>query len=147
MSILKRTVYGIYNLLLGLTVTIKYLFSHAITLQYPTERWTMPERSRGMVSLLTNREEKKLRCTACSLCVRICPNNAITMTHKKDEKGKRVPDKFVVDVGLCIYCGLCQEVCPFGAIRLVPKYEFSAYDKKEFVFNKEKLAEIGRDYQ
>ena len=147
MSLIKKTISGIYNLLLGLTVTIRYLFKHAITIQYPTERWTMPERSRGMVSLLTDREAKKLRCTACSLCVRVCPNNAISMTPKKNEKGKRMPDKFVVDVGLCIYCGLCQEVCPFGAIRLVPKYEFSVYNKEDLSFDKEKLAEIGRDYQ
>lgn len=147
MSLFKRIANGIWNLILGLTVTIKYLFKPAITLQYPTERWTMPERSRGMVSLLTDKEAKKLRCTACSLCVKICPNNAILMTPKKDEQGKRVPDSFVVDVGMCIYCGLCQEVCPFNAIRLVPKYEFSVYNKKDLSFDKEKLSEIGKDYQ
>jgi len=147
MIIIKRTVSGIWNLVLGLIVTLKYLFKPAITLQYPTERWAMPERSRGMVSLLTDKDAKKLRCTACSLCVKICPNNAILMTPKKDEQGKRVPDTFVVDIGMCIYCGLCQEVCPFNAIRLVPKYEFSVYDKKSLSFDKEKLSEIGRDYQ
>ncbi|MCJ7508850.1 MAG: NADH-quinone oxidoreductase subunit I [candidate division Zixibacteria bacterium] len=147
MSILKKTINGIRNLILGLAVTIKYLLKPAVTLQYPTERWTMPERSRGMVSLLIDKEAKRLRCTGCSLCVKICPNNAIQMVPKKDEQGKRVPDTFVVDVGMCIYCGLCQEVCPFNAIRLVPKYEFSVYDKKELFFDKEKLAEIGKDYE
>ncbi len=69
------------------------------------------------------------------------------MTPKKDEQGRRVPDSFVVDVGMCIFCGLCQEVCPANAIRLVPKYEFSVYSKKDLSFDREKLSEIGRGYK
>ena len=64
---------GIMNLLIGLGVTLRHLFSHAITLQYPTERWTMPERSRGVVVLLSNKETGELNCTACMLCAKACP--------------------------------------------------------------------------
>lgn len=147
MGIIKRTINGIYNLLLGMRVTIKYFFKPAITLQYPKERWEMPERSRGMVGLITNPETNKLNCTACLICARNCPVRAIFITQIKNEEGKRVPDQFVVEAGLCIYCGICEEVCPFGAIKLVPKYEFSAYDKKEFTHRKDKLAEIGKGFK
>jgi NADH-quinone oxidoreductase subunit I len=147
---LVKTIYlGIYNLILGLIVTVKHMGKHAITLQYPKERWTMPERSRGCVVLMTDPGTGKLKCTACTLCYKICPNNAIKITSIKDETGKRVPDVFEVDVGICIYCGLCEETCPVEgkAIKLVPRYEFSVYDKKDLIYNKEKLAEIGKEYQ
>jgi NADH-quinone oxidoreductase subunit I len=151
MKIVKRTVSGIYNLLLGMSVTIKYLFSHAVTLQYPKERWKMPERSRGMVVLTTDKEKNELKCTGCGLCYKICPNNAIKVTRQKDETGKLLlhPEIFELDVAMCIYCGLCQEICPVKgkAIKLVPKYEFSAYDKKGFVYNKDKLQKEGMEFE
>jgi len=147
MRIVKKTISGIYNLLLGMRVTIKYFFKPAITLQYPKERWKMPERSRGMVGLITNSETGKLNCTACLICARNCPVRAIYVTQTKDEAGKRVPHEFIIEAGLCIYCGICEEVCPFSAIKLVPKYEFSAYDKKVFTHTKERLAEIGKGFK
>jgi len=62
MNIIRRTADGFYNLILGMWTTIQYLFSHAITLQYPKERWPMPERSRGVVSLMSDPETGKLKC-------------------------------------------------------------------------------------
>jgi NADH-quinone oxidoreductase subunit I len=148
MALVKRIYSGVYNLILGLTVTVKHLGKHAVTLQYPKERWPMPERSRGCVVLLTDPESNKLKCIACGLCYRVCPNNAIKFTAAKDEAGKRFAEVFEVDTGLCIYCGLCEESCPVKgkAIKLVPRYEFSVYDKKDLIYDKEKLGEIGREY-
>jgi NADH-quinone oxidoreductase subunit I len=151
MNIIRRTVDGFYNLILGMWTTIQYLFSHAITLQYPKERWPMPERSRGVVSLMSDPETGKLKCIACALCVKTCPTAAITMLAEKDETGKkqRYPKEFEVDQGICIFCGLCEEVCPVKgkAIKLVNKYEFSVYTKKEFIYDMEKLAQIGKGYK
>jgi NADH-quinone oxidoreductase subunit I len=148
MALVKRIYSGIYNLILGLTVTVKHLGKHAITLQYPKERWTMPERSRGCVVLLTDPQTDKLKCIACGLCYRTCPNNAIKFSEAKDDAGKRFAEVFEVDTGICIYCGLCEEVCPVKgkAIKLVPLYEFSVYDKKDLIYNKEKLTEIGKPF-
>jgi NADH-quinone oxidoreductase subunit I len=149
MALIKKTYSGIYNLILGLVVTVKHMGKHAVTLQYPKEKWTMPERSRGCVVLTTDPETNQLKCIACGLCYRICPNNAIRFKDTKNEAGKRVAEVFDVDTGLCIYCGLCEETCPVKgkAIKLVPRYEFSVYDKTELLYNKEKLAEIGKQYQ
>ena len=59
MAFLKTVYSGVYNLILGLTVTVKHMGKHAVTLQYPKERWPMPERSRGCVVLLTDPESNK----------------------------------------------------------------------------------------
>ena len=149
MKLIKIIYSGIYNLILGLITTVKHMGKHAITLQYPKERWPMPERSRGCVVLLTDSATNELKCIGCGLCQRTCPNNAIKLVSAKDEGGKRFAETFEVDVAICIYCGLCEEVCPVKgkAIKLVPRYEFSVYDKKQLIYNKEKLAEIGKEYQ
>lgn len=151
MNIIKITADGVYNLILGMWTTVKYLFSHAITLQYPKERWPMPERSRGVVALTTDPESSKLKCIACAMCVRTCPTAAINMVPETDEKGKkqRYPKVFEVDQGICIFCGLCQEVCPVKekAIKFVNQYEFSTYTKQELIYNMEKLAQIGKGYK
>ena len=48
------------------------------------------------------------KCTACRLCVRHCPDAAISMTGK-DGKAK-------VDYDYCKGCLICEQVCPFDAI-------------------------------
>ena len=136
---------GILNLLIGLKVTLRHLFSHAVTLQYPTERWTMPERSRGVVVLLSNKETGELNCTACILCAKACPCAAIMIErHRGDDKKWKI-DSFSVDNSICCYCGLCEEACNFDAIKLTPKYEFSTYDKPSLTYDMHRLQELGRD--
>jgi len=144
-QLVKQFASGIYNLILGLLTTGKHLGRHAITIQYPKERWTMPERSRGMVVLLTDHETGKLNCTACLLCMRACPAAAINIEVEKDEKGKRHLKEFQVDFSVCCFCGLCQEACNFAAIKLSTKYEFPEYDRSKLVYDKERLAKEGYD--
>ena len=144
-EVVRQFASGIYNLLLGLFTSGKHLTRHAITIQYPKERWTMPERSRGMVVLLTDHETGQLNCTACLLCMRACPAGAIEIEVEKDEKGKRHLKGFQVDYHLCCFCGLCEEACNFAAIKMATKYEFPEYDKKNLVWDINKLAEMGLD--
>ena len=145
MSAIKDTVKGFWNLLVGLKTTGKYLPKKSVTLQYPDERWTMPERSRGVVVLLSDPETGKLNCTACLICMKQCPVNAMFITQEKDEAGKRFPGEFKIDNTICCFCGICEEVCNFDAIKLTGKYEFSVFDKQELIYDKGRLQEIGRD--
>jgi predicted aldo/keto reductase-like oxidoreductase len=48
-------------------------------------------------------------CKGCGTCVKICPNNALSL-----ENGKAV-----VNHKLCLLCGYCNPVCPEFAIRLI----------------------------
>jgi NADH-quinone oxidoreductase subunit I len=146
-QLVKQFVTGIYNLVLGLLTTGKHLGRHAVTIQYPKERWAMPERSRGMVVLLTDEESGLLNCTACLLCMRACPTGAIEIETAQDEKGKRVryPKGFTLNYHICCFCGLCEESCTFAAIKLAPKYEFPEWDSKNLIWGRDKLQEMGRD--
>lgn len=46
-------------------------------------------------------------CTGCRLCVKACPENAITGEKK---------ERHVINVDSCIKCGACKSVCKFDAI-------------------------------
>jgi NADH-quinone oxidoreductase subunit I len=136
---------GIRELVRGLQIAGKHLGRHAITIQYPEERWTMPERSRGIVVLLSDKETGELNCTACMLCEKACPTAAIRIDAPRDEKKKRHLKQFIVDHGLCCFCGLCEEACNFSAIKMATKYEFSSESKDDLVWDIKKLQEVGRD--
>ncbi|RKX27739.1 MAG: hypothetical protein DRP45_00190 [Candidatus Zixiibacteriota bacterium] len=141
MAILK----DIKELIRGLGITGKHLGRHAITIQYPEEKWTMPERSRGIVVLLSDKETGELNCTGCELCQRACPSAAIKIDAPRGEDKKKVLKEFVIDFGLCCFCGLCEESCNFCAIKMVPKYEFSDENKENLVWDIKKLQEMGLD--
>ncbi len=142
---MRTLIDAIKNLFIGLGVTGKHLPRKHITIQYPEERWPMPERSRGMVVLLSDKETGELNCTACLLCMRNCPTSAIRVEFEKDEKNKRQLTHFTVDNTICCFCGLCEEACKFDAIKLAPKYEFAVYDRAELIWDEKKLQEMGRD--
>ncbi|MCX6825797.1 MAG: NADH-quinone oxidoreductase subunit I [candidate division Zixibacteria bacterium] len=142
---MKKLIKDIKNLVVGLFTTGKHLGRHAITVQYPAERWPMPERSRGIVVLLSDKETGKLNCTVCLLCMKACPTAAIDIQYDKDEKGKRILKDFIVNNGLCCFCGLCEEACNFSAIKMANKYEFSTYRSDELIWQASKLQEVGRD--
>lgn len=144
-ELVRQFASGVYNLVLGLFTTGKHLGRHAITLQYPKERWTIPERSRGMVVLLTDHETGQLNCTACLLCMRACPSGAINIDTVKDESKKRQLKEFTVDFNLCCFCGLCEEACNFAAIKLSTRYEFPEFDGQNLKYDMKRLAQFGLD--
>ena len=141
MAILK----GLLELIKGMGITGKHLGRHAVTIQYPEQKWTMPERSRGVVVLLSDKETGDLNCTACELCEKACPTRAIKIESFRDENKKKVLQSFTVDNTICCFCGLCEDACNFCAIKMAPMYyEMSVYDKSDLVWNKDKLQEMGR---
>ncbi len=50
-------------------------------------------------------------CTACGICARVCPYNAITVDVKK-----KIPAQ--VNSAACMGCGTCGAECPSGAIHM-----------------------------
>ena len=70
--------FALWELLKGLSVTLKNLFRRKITIQYPEEKTPQSPRFRGLHALrrYPNGEE---RCIACKLCEAVCPALAITI--------------------------------------------------------------------
>jgi len=142
---MKSVFNGFKNLLKGMVITSKHLGRHAVTVQYPEQRDNIPERSRGIVVLLSDKETGELNCTSCMLCMRSCPTAAIKIEAPRGEDKKRHLKSFVVDHTICCFCGLCEQACNFTAIKMATMYEFSTLDKSELIWDKDKLQEMGRD--
>ena len=60
---------SIWTVLLGMKITFRHLFTRACTLQYPDQRWHLPERSRMRLFNLLSSEEKAEVCAQCSALI------------------------------------------------------------------------------
>jgi NAD(P)H-quinone oxidoreductase subunit I len=119
----------------GLTVTIRHLFRHPITTQYPEQRLTTSRRIRGNELIWDN-----IKCTGCATCAKACPQGAILIvTATNPVENKYAVEKYEVDTGYCIQCGLCVEACPYQAIYMGYAYERAKYRRGELVQTDEML--------
>ncbi len=144
---------NVYNatksLIKGHLVTLKELRTPKITVHYPDERLELPLGSRGMPALKVNQDTGLLNCTACGVCARECPVDAIEVEAVVGEKGrkKRYPAIYNLDMTHCMQCNLCVEACPFDALEMSDAFEISRYDLDDLIFDKEQLAEIWKTHK
>lgn len=136
----------LWELLLGLKLTGKHLFSRKITIQYPEERTPKSPRHRGLHALrrYANGEE---RCIACKLCEAVCPALAITIESEPRSDGTRRTTRYEIDLFKCIYCGFCEESCPVDSIVETNITDFHFEKRGEQIFNKQQLLAIGDKYE
>ena len=131
---------GFLTVLHAMRVTLRHLFTPAVTVQYPTVRRTLPLRSLNRHVLTVDLATGKLKCTACDACAKVCPTRCITIIGAG--KGKeRHPVEFVIDHNLCMYCNLCVEACPFDAITMwTGNFEIGAFNRMGLVFDQAALS-------
>ena len=121
----------------GLFITIKKVFSKKVTIQYPEQRRQYSDRFRGMHYIkVTNGVEN---CTACMLCSTVCPSECIYIEAGERADKEKYPVRFEIDLMRCCFCGMCEEACPKDAIKLSGIYEMS--QSKRTVFDKKFLVE------
>lgn len=129
----------IYPLIQGLKKTFEKAVSKKITVQYPEEKRDIPERFRGRPRLVLD-DAGKIKCVVCSLCVAVCPPQAIYIEADEGaDPSIRYPKKYIIDLGRCIYCGYCEQVCPKNAIKLSNEYELAQYERSKLIYDLPKL--------
>ncbi|GAA1300344.1 hypothetical protein Psi02_21320 [Planotetraspora silvatica] len=128
----------------GLAVTLRHMLRKSETQQYPEVKPDLPPRSRGVIALV---EEN---CTVCMLCARECPDWCIYIDSHKETlpapeggrpRARNMLDRFAIDFSLCMYCGICIEVCPFDALFWTPEFEYTEYDIRDLLHEKDRLGE------
>jgi NADH-quinone oxidoreductase subunit I len=101
------------------------------TIQYPEEKIPVPEEFRFVPFLVYDEEldgTKKIRCTACGICTKVCPPQCIWIERSNNpDTGKAIstPTQYFIDIDMCMNCGFCAEYCPFDAIRMDHEYELA----------------------
>jgi NADH-quinone oxidoreductase subunit I len=132
----------LWELLLGLKLTGRYLFAKKITVQYPEEKTPQSPRFRGLHALrrYPNGEE---RCIGCKLCEATCPALAITIETEPREDGSRRTTRYDIDLFKCIFCGFCEESCPVDSIVETRIFDYHFENRGENIMTKEKLLKVG----
>jgi NADH-quinone oxidoreductase subunit I len=117
------------------------------TVQYPDEKLPIPEEFRFIPFLVyeeTSDGKKKMRCTACGICAKVCPPQCIWIVRENDPNTGRpmpVPAEFYIDVDICMNCGFCAEFCPFDSIKMDHDYEIASYNRlDEHIYDIHKLS-------
>jgi len=136
----------LWELLKGMRLTGKHLFSKKITVQYPEEKTPQSPRFRGLHALrrYPNGEE---RCIACKLCEAVCPALAITIEAAPRGDGTRRTTRYDIDLFKCIYCGFCEESCPVDSIVETRIFEYHFENRGENIMTKDKLLAFGDKYE
>jgi len=118
----------------------------AFTVQYPEVKLPVPEEFRFVPFLVYDEGpdgERKIRCTSCGICSKVCPPQCIWIVRSTNPAtGRPVPEpaEFYIDIDICMNCGLCAEFCPFDAIKMDHDYELATWDRlRDNIHDKQKL--------
>ena len=133
-----------FALLKGLWTTLKHVFKKEVTIPYPEVKPPLQDRYRGRQILIRD-EDGLERCVGSELCAVACPADAIyieaaeyTEAHRVS-RGERYAKVYKIHMLRCIFCGYCEEACPEDAIYMGKEYEFSSYDRQDFIYDKGRM--------
>lgn len=136
---LLQTIFHV-EILQGMALTLRKLFSKPITRQYPQEMPDVKLGFRGQHALVRNPETGLSQCVACMRCAAVCPSRCIHIRfHDEENTGGRVVDSYEIEALRCVYCGFCEEVCPVNAVTLTEVFEYAAYDREAIFFDQDRL--------
>ena len=131
----------------GMLITASHLFKKSSTINYPEQKRPIASVYRGQ-HVLKRDDNGAERCTSCGMCAVACPAEAITMTSGERKKGEeklyreeKYAATYEIDMLRCIFCGLCEEACPKEAIFLTDRIVDVQFERKDFIYGKDKLVE------
>ena len=156
---------GVKTFLTGMKMTLHHYNNKeelVATLQYPHEKWPIPERNIGFENSEYNLIRSRLHvdiddCIGCLQCEKVCPVDCIKIDTIKPPKGtdvdfgmtsldtqkKMLVTRFSIDMAECMYCNLCAYPCPEECIYMVGgpnedkheiDYEFSQYKRDGLLY-------------
>jgi NADH-quinone oxidoreductase subunit I len=141
---------GFWQILRGMGVTLKYLFTRPVTVQYPEQRVELYPRFRGRHELLRYEDGPNAgleRCVGCALCAAYCPTQCIYVQAAENDPenprspGERYASIYEINLSRCMFCGYCEEACPTGAIVLRREFALADQSRESLIYTQERLLE------
>jgi NADH-quinone oxidoreductase subunit I len=135
-----------WEILKGMRLTFSEMLKKPVTRQYPDERPVVPGVYRGLHALRRHPDGSEV-CIACGLCAAYCPTGCIRIKTSEGPDHAKVVDVYEIDILKCLFCGYCVEACPVRALAMTQEYELAGYDKKSFIYGKDRLLANGDKYK
>lgn len=133
----------------GFRVTLAQIFKKKVTIQYPEEKRTKPQRFHGR-HVLNRYPDGMEKCIGCELCAGICPARCIYVRGEDNpvddpvSPGERFGFVYEINMLRCIFCAMCVEACPTEAITMTHLFEMSVTNRQDSIYTKDDLV-MNRD--
>lgn len=144
---LQSVLRGIIEFPRAMGVTLHYLFTKPITVQFPEEPVRVYPRLRGRHELQRHPDGLE-KCVGCGLCAAVCPSGAIFVQAAENtpeyhvSPGERYAEIYEINMSRCIFCGFCEEACPMGAIVLKHDFCLSERSRESMIYTKQRLLQL-----
>lgn len=130
----------------AMRMTLINLFRKPVTVHYPTTERTYPDRYRGLLALVYEKDTGEEACIGCRLCEFVCPPAVIKVEIQKGEK-RNYAKAFTLELYACEFCELCVQVCPTDAIVMMKSFDMATSDRRELLLDKDRLHTIGLEHE
>jgi NADH-quinone oxidoreductase subunit I len=130
----------------AMRVTLVNLFRKPVTVHYPDKTRAYPDRYRGLLALVYDKDTGEEACIGCRLCEYVCPPAVIKVEMLKGEK-RNYAKTFSLELYACEFCELCVQVCPTDAIVMMKSFDLSTADRRELLLDKDRLHAIGLQHE
>jgi len=127
-------------------VTFRNLFRKPVTVHYPDQERKYPDRYRGLLALVYEKDTGEEACIGCRLCEYVCPPAVIKVEMLKGEK-RNYAKLFTLELHACEFCELCVQVCPTDAIIMMKSFDLCTSDRREMLLDKDRLHVIGLQHE
>ena len=129
----------------AMRITLRNLLRKPVTVHYPDKQRSYPERYRGLLALVYEKDTGEEACIGCRLCEYVCPPAVIKVEMLKGEK-RNYAKTFSLELYACEFCELCVQVCPTDAIVMLKSFDLSTADRRELLLDKDRLHALGLQF-
>jgi NADH-quinone oxidoreductase subunit I len=136
----------VMSVLRAMRVTLLNLIRKPVTVHYPDKTRNYPDRYRGLLALVYEKDTGEEACIGCRLCEYVCPPAVIKVEMLKGEK-RNYAKSFSLELYACEFCELCVQVCPTDAIVMMKSFDLSTTDRRDMLLDKDRLHAIGLQHQ
>src|SRR5688572_4293283 len=133
-------------ILAAMRMTARNLFRKPVTVHYPEKPRTYPNRYRGLLALVYEKDTEEEACIGCRLCEFVCPPAVIKVEMIKGEK-RNYAKTFTLELYACEFCELCVQVCPTDAIVMMKSFDLATADRRDLLLDKDRLHALGLQHE